>query len=154
MGKLSRLVRLPEPIPGKDGVQGRQGTQGPQGDRGPQGRLGPMPKHQIVGERLRFEIAEDTWGKWIDFPTGGGASNQYLKGNTAPGVYYTQVTDATHTIRPGHLKAGTNIFGVATGVLTTIYLPASSMSSNKIIHIKDELGGAASNNIIVKLEGT
>lgn len=34
--------------------------------------MGPMPKHEVKGLKLRFEMSPGEWGKWITLPTGGG----------------------------------------------------------------------------------
>lgn len=93
-GKLLRIDNLPleellQPGPeGKQGPKGEKGDKGGKGDPGipGEGRLGPsgppgprgvagprgepgdtgsMPKHQTKNGEIRFEIDENTWGKWI-----------------------------------------------------------------------------------------
>ncbi len=63
------------------GLKGERGDVGPQGDRGPTGHtgslgppgeagdigpIGPMPKHQLNGDQIRFELEDGAWGKWIN----------------------------------------------------------------------------------------
>lgn len=50
-------------LPGKDGHHGKDGVDGKDGA---QGRAGPMPRHEIDGTRVRFEVAPRTWGDWIE----------------------------------------------------------------------------------------
>ena len=43
--------------------------------------MGPMPRHQISGHRIRFELQPNVWGDWIDmaqynFANGGGVSEE------------------------------------------------------------------------------
>lgn len=49
------------------GPPGQPGPIGPPGPQGPEGPMGPMPMHQVSGNRIRFEVAQGQWGKWIDF---------------------------------------------------------------------------------------
>lgn len=51
---------------GADGRDGRDGKDGTRGPRGPEGDIGPMPKHEIDGTKIRFEMAPDVWGEWMD----------------------------------------------------------------------------------------
>lgn len=57
------------------------------GERGPPG---PMPKHQVVGRRIRFELSPGKWGPWIDlasvsiFSAGGSSSGVTLPAALAP----------------------------------------------------------------------
>lgn len=55
---------------GKDGLPGKAGEPGVRGPKGEQGDVGPMPKHQIKGDEIRFEISSGVWGKWIHMGTG------------------------------------------------------------------------------------
>lgn len=55
---------------GPIGPQGATGHNGVDGVIGPAGDLGPMPKHQTRGDAIRFEIAPNTWGKWISLASG------------------------------------------------------------------------------------
>jgi len=67
---------------------------------------------------------------------------------TQPGSY-TQVMATSFIILPSMLKRGINIFGVASGLATTLYLP-KSIPSNRLIAINDESGMAASSNITIQ----
>ena len=75
-------VGLTGPIgpPGSDstavGLQGPVGPPGRPGEAGlpgPAGPIGKMPKHELQGDRLRFEKEEGSWGKWINIGSGAGA---------------------------------------------------------------------------------
>ena len=57
---------------GERGLKGEKGDKGDPGERGLPGPLGPMPKHEIKGLMLRFEVTPGQWGQWIVMPTGGG----------------------------------------------------------------------------------
>ena len=74
-------LRGPTGSQGEPGIQGKQGASGPvgppgpagprgepgpQGDRGVAGRIGPMPRHEWDETRLRFELAPEVWGMWVD----------------------------------------------------------------------------------------
>lgn len=68
-GKAGKIGR-----DGADGKAGKKGEQGPRGEKGnpgkegPQGKVGPkgpMPKHELDGQRVRFELADGSWGPWI-----------------------------------------------------------------------------------------
>ena len=50
---------------GEQGVEGTRGHNGENGLHGDRGEQGPMPKHETRGDAIRFEIAPNTWGKWI-----------------------------------------------------------------------------------------
>ena len=54
---------------GPKGDQGLPGMQGPTGPSGEDGDVGPMPKHEIKGDEIRFEISPGKWGKWIRLGT-------------------------------------------------------------------------------------
>ena len=51
---------------GPPGPAGPRGEPGPQGDRGVAGLTGPMPRHEWDETRLRFELAPEVWGMWVD----------------------------------------------------------------------------------------
>lgn len=67
----------PQGIPGAEGKPGARGLTGKTGAVGP---IGPMPRHEWEGTALRFEIAPDVWGQFVDLrgpagkrgPAGGG----------------------------------------------------------------------------------
>jgi hypothetical protein len=54
-----------QPLP-RDGEQGEVGPRGEQGPPGPKGDIGPMPRHEWNGTELRFQLAPDRWGAWVD----------------------------------------------------------------------------------------
>lgn len=56
-GTETEWLKQQEPIPG------RPGEPGPPGPRGP---MGPMPRHEWNGTELRFQLAPDQWGQWVD----------------------------------------------------------------------------------------
>lgn len=43
-----------------------QGAPGKKADPGPRGPIGPMPRHEWRGTELRFQMAPDQWGKFVD----------------------------------------------------------------------------------------
>ena len=51
---------------GVRGVQGLTGAPGPKGEHGSIGLMGPMPKHELRGDSIRFELEDGAWGKWIN----------------------------------------------------------------------------------------
>lgn len=57
-------------VDGNDGADGKDGRNGKDGGRGD---TGPMPKHQWQGTKLRFQLTDAKWGKWVDLkgPAGG-----------------------------------------------------------------------------------
>ena len=59
---------------GVRGVQGLTGVPGPKGEHGNIGLTGAMPKHELRGDSIRFELEDGTWGKWINL------GNQGLQG--------------------------------------------------------------------------
>lgn len=72
-GPIGETGRVgPEGTQGQVGPQGPQGMQGPvgkpgqDGTKGEQGDHGPMPKHQMRGDAIRFEIEPGIWGSWIN----------------------------------------------------------------------------------------
>ena len=66
---------------GAKGDKGERGERGADGKDGKDGKQGAMPKHEIDGSRIRFEIAPNKWGKWIELMTisqgGGNMANIY-----------------------------------------------------------------------------
>lgn len=67
-GSEAEWLEKQEPIPGPPGKRG------PPGPRGP---TGPMPRHEWNGTELRFQLAPDQWGAWVDLqgpPGKGGAA--------------------------------------------------------------------------------
>ena len=158
---MGRLVKLPEPIHGRDGregprgpsgpqgvpgIQGPEGPQGLQGPRGPKGERGPrgekglkgdIPDHKWSGTKLAFEQPDGTWGQEVDLRGQEGASGS--TGPVPPVIQYTQVTETTYTINPRKLKYGHNIFGINAGGDATVYLPESISTGDKLIAIKNEM---------------
>lgn len=68
-------------LDGKDGEKGEKGERGERGatglpgrdgSKGDKGDKGDIPKHEIKGLMFRFENPDNSWGKWIIVPTGGG----------------------------------------------------------------------------------
>lgn len=55
---------------GLQGLQGLPGKDGKDGIDGKDGEIGPIPKHEVSGDRVRFEIAPGVWGKWFNLPGG------------------------------------------------------------------------------------
>lgn len=51
---------------GDSGVNGKDGAQGPRGATGQRGDVGPMPMHEWRGTELRFQMAPDSWGPFVD----------------------------------------------------------------------------------------
>ena len=51
---------------GSKGMRGTDGATGGPGPQGEQGDQGPMPKHQMRGDAIRFEIEPGIWGTWIN----------------------------------------------------------------------------------------
>lgn len=74
---------------GAPGVNGKAGDLGPRGPRGPEGPIGPMPAHEWRGTELRFEIAPNEWGEFVDLKgpkgdkgDGGGGGAILVTGNS------------------------------------------------------------------------
>lgn len=51
---------------GSAGANGKDGLPGQRGVPGPQGKIGPMPMHEWRGTELRFQMAPDTWGPFVE----------------------------------------------------------------------------------------
>lgn len=51
---------------GAPGLRGHKGDRGPQGERGPRGETGPRPDHEWDGTKLRLELPDGDWGKYVD----------------------------------------------------------------------------------------
>jgi len=80
-------------VDGKDGADGAPGARGSRGERGkqgeigPRGPIGPMPRHEWDGTALRFEIAPDIWGMFVDLqgppgPAGRGGGGGFGMGQS------------------------------------------------------------------------
>lgn len=74
---------------GEDGLNGKAGDPGPRGPQGPKGDMGPMPAHEWRGTELRFEIAPNEWGEFVDLKgekgdkgDGGGGGAVLVTGNS------------------------------------------------------------------------
>lgn len=72
---------------GVAGLTGAPGLNGINGIDGATGDMGPMPKHQLKGDAIRFELALGVWGKWINlssqsggyFPGGGISEDRVIQ---------------------------------------------------------------------------
>jgi hypothetical protein len=53
---------------------------GPPGPEGPRGPIGPMPRHEWNGTELRFQLAPDRWGAWVDLKGDKGDKGEDGKG--------------------------------------------------------------------------
>lgn len=51
---------------GQVGPRGAKGEKGKEGEKGPDGIMGAMPKHQWQQTKLRFQLSDKEWGKWVD----------------------------------------------------------------------------------------
>ena len=67
---------------GPMGAVGRQGQVGPTGPQGEKGDTGPMPAHQWKGGKIRFQMPNGQWGRYVSLKgdTGGrGAMGRAVK---------------------------------------------------------------------------
>jgi len=155
---LSKLRGAPG-ASGADGIPGAPGEQGPIGHPGLQGIQGPPgipgipgiqgePGKDVDIEDLLKRLEKDKRFKPTQpfMPNGGGGIPSAIR--------YTKVENTdTYYVPSNTLINGTNIFGIATNQPTTVYLP-KSITSERMICIKDELGVADTHNITIKLEGS
>ncbi len=107
---------------GPSGAQGVPGHNGENGLRGETGAMGPMPKHELRGDAIRFEIAPGAWGKWINI--GGSQMPQsisvgsitpaqviaLIESNAGVNVDYNVLIDTVGTVK----YIGSSVPGTAT----------------------------------------
>lgn len=107
---------------GKDGLDGKDGTDGKEG---PQGPIGPMPKHQWRGTELRFQIAPQKWGQWVDLrgPKGPGGGSVVVGGTELDPL---KLPDA------GFVTSEDDILLIRNGVLMRGKLPQSNVPPNAV----------------------
>jgi len=113
---------------GLNGSNGSNGINGLDGTNGQVGEVGPMPKHEIKGNMIRFEVSEGTFGNWIEV---GGSS-----GGGGGGI--DEMRYAIHTyLKDVQLndKHGT-VLGDATSSSLTFTLPRSKSMEGRVLTIK------------------
>lgn len=92
--------------PGRDGVDGKPGPRGLTGKAGAIGPMGPMPRHEWEGTSLRFEIAPNQWGEFVNLqgpqgkrgPVGGGGAAPSSGSDVTLPISYTDLDFAGGTI--------------------------------------------------------
>lgn len=90
-------------------------------------------------EEIKKEVAKLKKRKPEYFPGGSGST----------GSYHRVTTDEIRFTKSS-FQPGVNVIGVASGVVTTVWLPAD-LEHNHLIAVKDELGIAAQQPIVLKV---
>lgn len=139
---------------GRDGVDGRPGTDGAPGDRGPEGPTGPMPRHEVVGFRIRFEGPEPgQWSEWIDLrdPRRGALQT---RGGT--GVNEARVRELIQQLAPGGGGAtpGVRYVKALTGLIVNIPATEHELGAVGFVVVRDPQGRVVNPEIIVQANGT
>ena len=127
VAKLSRVTPKegPRGPVGEAGAAGKDGVDGTDGEQGP---MGPMPKHQISGDRIRFEIEEGVWGNWMDLggSTGGGG------GGIDQARYQINTFTTDTQLRDNH----STVLVDASAGNVTVTLPAAKSLVGRVYTIK------------------
>lgn len=122
---------------GKDGTNGIDGTttvldgvNGMNGIDGTAGTTGPMPQHEVRGNSIRFEVAPETWGNWIELgtTTGGGGG-----GGTDAMVY------AIHTFTAAAVQLkdiNSTVLCDCTSNAIVVTLPSAKSLVGRVITVK------------------
>lgn len=110
---------MPTVINGTDGytpIKGIDYFDGEKGEQGDHGEIGPMPKHQWDGTNIRFEIAPDEWGQWVNLQ---GFQSQTIVGGTTSLKIANSGTLIGTQVKNINFGAGLNVSGNRDAVTIT-----------------------------------